>query len=82
MLRTTLIVVGTAAVNRFDWLFYPLGGFLLWTAFGLLTGRTDNPAEQRPGRILRFLRAGSPGPPGAAAGSPAHGAAGRRDRGR
>jgi tellurite resistance protein TerC len=64
VLRTVLIVVGTAAVNRFGWLFYPLGGFLLWTAFGLITGRTDNPAEQQPGRILRFaqrrlVRAGS-----------------------
>ena len=57
VLRTVLIVAGTAAVNRFGWLFYPLGGFLLWTAFGLLTSRTDNPAEQRPGRILQFLRA-------------------------
>jgi tellurite resistance protein TerC len=56
VLRTVLIVVGTAAVNRFGWLFYPLGGFLLWTAFGLITGRTDNPAEQHPGRILRFVQ--------------------------
>jgi tellurite resistance protein TerC len=54
VLRTVLIVVGTAAVNRFGWLFYPLGGFLLWTAFGLITGRTDNPAEQQPGRLLQF----------------------------
>ena len=29
VLRTVLIVAGTAAVNRFGWLFYPLGGFLL-----------------------------------------------------
>jgi tellurite resistance protein TerC len=56
VLRTGLIVAGTAAVNRFDWLFYPLGGFLLWTAFGLLRGRTDNPAEEPPGRVLRWLQ--------------------------
>ncbi|HXP54357.1 MAG TPA: TerC family protein, partial [Streptosporangiaceae bacterium] len=57
VLRTLLIVAGTAAVNRFDWLFYPLGGFLLWTAFGLIKGRTDSPAEQHePGRVLRFLQ--------------------------
>src|ERR1700742_716711 len=56
VLRTGLIVAGTAAVNRFDWLFYPLGGFLLWTAFGLLRGRADNPAEEQPGRVLRFLQ--------------------------
>ncbi len=56
VLRTGLIVAGTAAVNRFDWLFYPLGGFLLWTAIGLITGRTDNPAEHEPGRVLKFLQ--------------------------
>src|ERR1700744_3542570 len=57
VLRTLLIVAGTAAGNRFDWLFYPLGGFLLWTAFGLIKGRTDSPAEQHePGRVLRFLQ--------------------------
>ena len=56
VLRTVLIVAGTAAINRFDWLFYPLGGFLLWTAFGLIRGRTDNPAEQQPGRVLQFLQ--------------------------
>jgi tellurite resistance protein TerC len=66
VLRTVLIVAGTAAINRFDWLFYPLGGFLLWTAFGLIRGRTDNPAEQQPGRVLQFLRRRltRPGPSG------------------
>jgi TerC family integral membrane protein len=70
VLRTVLIVAGAAAVNRFGWLFYPLGGFLLWTAFGLIRGRTDNPAAHRPGRVLRFLQgrivqASRPhGPPG------------------
>ena len=58
VLRTVLIVAGTAAVNRFGWLFYPLGAFLLWTAFGLIRGRTDTPAEHQPGRVLRFLRGG------------------------
>jgi tellurite resistance protein TerC len=59
VLRTLLIVAGTAAINRFDWLFYPLGGFLLWTAFGLIRGQgayTDSPAEHEPGRVLRFLQ--------------------------
>jgi tellurite resistance protein TerC len=56
VLRSLLIVAGTAAINRFDWLFYPLGGFLLWTAFGLIRGRTDSPAEHEPGRVLRFLQ--------------------------
>lgn len=56
VLRTVLIVAGTAAVNRFGWLFYPLGGFLLWSAFGLIRGRTDDLGQQQPGRLLRLLR--------------------------
>ncbi|HEY0718307.1 MAG TPA: TerC/Alx family metal homeostasis membrane protein [Streptosporangiaceae bacterium] len=72
VLRTVLIVAGTAALNHFGWLFYPLGGFLLWTAFGLITGRADNPAEQQPGRILRFAqrRLTRPGPDAGPAVSP------------
>src|SRR6202035_2238779 len=31
VLRSFLIVAGAAALNRFDWLFYPLGAVLVWT---------------------------------------------------
>jgi len=54
-LRSVLIVAGAAALNRFGWLFYPLGGILVGTAAGLITGRHDGQPD-RPGRQLSRLR--------------------------
>lgn len=55
VLRSILIVAGATALNHFGWLFYPLGGILVWTAIGLFTGR---PIEQaaRHTRLVRGLR--------------------------
>ena len=55
VLRSGLIVAGVAAVNRYDWLFYPLGGFLIWTAAGLFRGG-DNPADGQQTRLVSWLR--------------------------
>ncbi|HEY2577505.1 MAG TPA: hypothetical protein VGI74_14455 [Streptosporangiaceae bacterium] len=52
--RSVLILAGTAAVTRYDWAFYPLGAFLVWTAAGLFTGKADEPGEQLP-RLLSWL---------------------------
>jgi len=54
-LRSVLIVAGATALNRFGWLFYPLGGVLVWTAVGLITGRQDSQPD-RHGRLLSWLR--------------------------
>jgi len=54
-LRSVLIVAGAAALNRFGWLFYPLGGILVWTAVGLITGRQERQPD-RPSRPLSWLR--------------------------
>jgi tellurite resistance protein TerC len=56
VLRTGLIVAGVAAVSRYDWLFYPLGGLLIWTGVGLLTGRDGNPAAGQHARLLSWAR--------------------------
>lgn len=54
VLRTVLIVAGTTAVTRYDWMFYPLGAFLIWTAAGLFTGRDSESGDQLP-RLLSWL---------------------------
>src|ERR1700761_3167295 len=54
LLRTGLIVAGVAAVNRYDWLFYPLGALLIYTSVGLFTGGDSEDKEQ--GRLLSWLR--------------------------
>ena len=55
MLRSFLIVAGTAALNRFGWLFYPLGGVLVWTAIGLITGQQDSQPERHT-RLMSWLQ--------------------------
>ena len=55
VLRSFLIVAGAAALNRFGWLFYPLGGVLVWTAIGLITGRQDGQPERHT-RLMSWLQ--------------------------
>jgi tellurite resistance protein TerC len=52
LLRTVLIFVGAAAIERFSWTFYIFGAFLLFTAVQLLRHRNETPdPEQNP--VLR-----------------------------
>ena len=55
VLRSGLIVAGAAAVNRYGWVFYPLGGVLVWTAAGLITGRPGRQPQQQL-RLMSWLR--------------------------
>ncbi len=55
VLRSVLIVAGAAALNQFSWLFFPLGGILVWTAAGLITSRQDSQPDQH-SRLLAWLR--------------------------
>src|SRR5882724_3866872 len=54
VIMSRLIVPGVAAVNRYDWLFYPLGGFLIWTAAGLFRGGDNNSADGQHTRLLSW----------------------------
>ena len=56
VLRSILIVAGAAAIHRFGWLFYPMGAFLLWTAAGLISGRSASPREDQHTRLRSWLR--------------------------
>jgi tellurite resistance protein TerC len=58
VLRTVLIVGGAAALNHFDWLFYPLGAILLWTAAGLILRPGSRPDDEpeRHARLAAWLR--------------------------
>jgi tellurite resistance protein TerC len=56
VLRSALIMAGSAAISRFGWLFYPLAAILVWTAAGLLTSPPgDAPREPR-SRLMSWLR--------------------------
>jgi tellurite resistance protein TerC len=56
-MRSALIVAGATALNHFNWLFYPLGGILLWTAGGLiLRPRTHLDSQpERNSRVAAWL---------------------------
>ena len=56
VLRSVLIVAGLAIISRFDWVFYPLGGFLVWTAAGLLGGRGPHQPEEEHTRLTAWLQ--------------------------
>ena len=69
VMRSALIVAGAAALNRFGWLFYPLGAVLVWTAIALIASaraRPDSQSERRAqlaARLARKLRrSGQSGP--------------------
>ena len=58
VLRSALVVAGAAALNRYGWLFYPLGAVMIWTAIGLLRSpraRPEAEAERHNG-LASWLR--------------------------
>ena len=71
-MRTALIVAGTTALNHFDWLFYPLGGVLLWTAAGLIVRPRTRPDSEpeRHTRLAAWLRRRAGRAPGSKGSTP------------
>ena len=53
-LRGIFIAGGSALVNRYQWIFYFFGGFLIYTAIQLF--RESESEEWEEGRIIAFLR--------------------------
>ena len=56
VLRSVIIVAGATAIHRFGWLFYPMGGVLLWTAASLISGRADDQPEQQHTLLRSWLQ--------------------------
>ncbi|MFC0040890.1 TerC/Alx family metal homeostasis membrane protein [Actinomadura rayongensis] len=54
VLRGAFIAVGAAALSAFTWAFFVFGGFLLWTAIGLVRGGDDD--EFTENRLLKRAR--------------------------
>ena len=53
VLRGLLIGVGAAAIERFSWVFYVFGIFLLWTAWTLARGEGSSEEEETAGTAAR-----------------------------
>jgi tellurite resistance protein TerC len=57
VMRGAFIALGSAALNRFDWLFYLFGLFLLYTAANLLRGNADEPSDGfKENAVIRLSR--------------------------
>jgi len=54
-LRAVFIFAGVALLNRFEWLLFVFGGFLIFTAIRLMT-RGDNEADPGHSRMVRWIR--------------------------
>lgn len=54
LLRGVFIAGGAALINRYEWIFYIFGGFLIYTAFQLF--RESESEEWKEGPAIRFLR--------------------------
>ncbi|WP_248965568.1 TerC family protein [Sphaerisporangium perillae] len=54
VMRGIFILVGAAALERFGWLFYVFGAFLLYTAVNLLRGHDEE--EFKENLLLRWVR--------------------------
>jgi len=54
LLRGVFIAGGSALVNRFEWIFYIFGGFLIYTAQQLF--RESETEEWKEGHAIRYLR--------------------------
>ena len=52
--RGLFIALGTTLINRFEWIIYVLGAFLIFTAYRLLRGATDIHPEDNP--VLKLFR--------------------------
>ncbi|MDL4777222.1 MULTISPECIES: TerC family protein [Thermomonosporaceae] len=55
VLRGAFIAVGAAAIANFTWVFFIFGGFLMWTAYGLVRGGGES-EEVKENVLLRWAR--------------------------
>jgi tellurite resistance protein TerC len=55
-MRGAFIALGSAALNRFDWLFYVFGLFLLYTAVNLLRGADESADDFKENVVIRLSR--------------------------
>jgi tellurite resistance protein TerC len=56
LMRAVMILAGTALLNRFEWMMWVFGGFLVWTGLKMLFSTSDkdeNPAEGRVAQLFR-----------------------------
>jgi tellurite resistance protein TerC len=56
VLRGIFILVGAAAINRFAWVFWIFGAFLIYTALKLAMHKDEEPDEFKENGLIRLVR--------------------------
>jgi len=54
ILRGIFIIIGSAVINRYSWVFYIFGAFLIFTAYKLFT--EDEEKEWKEGKVITWFR--------------------------
>lgn len=54
--RVIFITAGVALVNRFDWILYIFGAFLVYTGFKMFTSHEDEEFNPHESKIYKFLK--------------------------
>ncbi|QQX76196.1 MULTISPECIES: TerC family protein [Aequorivita] len=53
--RALMIIFGVALINKFDWIIYVFGAFLLFTAFRMLTHK-ESEFDPKKSKMFRFMK--------------------------
>lgn len=56
IMRAVMILAGTALLQRFAWMTFVFGGFLIYTGVKMLLHRDDEPGDPRDGSVARLFR--------------------------
>ena len=57
VMRAVFIALGAAAIEKFSWVFYIFGAFLIYTAYHLARHDEQESEEFRENRVIRWVRA-------------------------
>lgn len=55
-MRAAMILAGTALLNRFAWMVWVFGGFLVWTGLKMLLSRDEDAPDPTRGTVARLFQ--------------------------
>ncbi len=56
LMRAVMILAGTALLNRFHWMVWVFGGFLVWTGLRMLLAREEEAGDPSKGRVAQLFQ--------------------------
>ncbi len=56
LMRAAMILAGTALLNRFHWMVWVFGGFLVWTGLKMLLAKEEHAGDPSKGRVAQLFQ--------------------------